>query len=54
MIRTMLIDLNRDKLCYYPFIINLGMYGGIFNAVESPSGRICVLKKIEFCKFEII
>ena len=50
----MLLDLNRDELCYYRFIISLGTYGGIFNAVGNPSGRIFVLKKIEVCKFESI
>ena len=47
MVSPMLIDLNLDELCYYPFIISMSRCNESCNTAEDPFGRICVPNKIE-------
>ena len=46
-VRPTLIDLNPDKLLYYPFIVNLDRCDGSCNTVEDLLGTICVPNKIQ-------
>ena len=52
-----LIDLNLDEhnqgLCHYPFIISLDRCNGIYNTVDNPSSRICVLNKTEDASLKV-
>ena len=47
MVSPMLIDLNLDELCYYPFIISMSRCNESCNTAKDPFGRICVPNKIE-------
>ena len=43
--RPVLIDLNLDELCFYPFMVRVDRCGGSFNTHDDLSGRIFVPNK---------
>ena len=51
MARSTFTDLNPDeynqRLCYYPFMFNLGHCNRSCNAFDDSSCRICVSNKVE-------
>lgn len=47
MVRLALINLNRDELHYYSYIISLEMCDGSCDTAEDPFCRMCVSNKTE-------
>ena len=47
LVRSTVIDLNSNKLHYYPFMISLCRCNGRFNTLDEQSGRICLPNETE-------
>ena len=54
MVRSFLIDLNRDGLNYYPFMIILDKSSGSCNSVDDLSRRICAPSKTKDINVKVI
>ena len=48
MTRPALIDLNQNRLHYYPFIVSLGRCNETFNTFAVSCSRICIPNKTKF------
>ena len=47
LVRSRLIDLNINELCYYLFLVSLDRYDECFNTLDDLSDRTCVPSKTE-------
>ena len=54
MVRPLPIDLNPNKLCYYPFVVNLDRCTGSSDNLNDLSDNLCVPNKTKDVSLKVL